>query len=127
MISDVLKRELIRAGQQCVRIATEGKRMGHCTVYKTASKEYVAAAKARDEVLANIRLADPTIRDPSSKSRSSEWVRHALPYKEAALQMEIDHFNLRTDIGTVGHELAKSSLNKRKKEMENERRLAVGV
>lgn len=124
-VNEALKRELIWVGQQCIRIATDGRGMSRISVYKTASAEYKEAAKARDETLAKIRLADPSIRAPSSKSRTSEWVHHALPYKEVALREEVVQFNLREDIDSIGYEFSKASLEKRKQQLEKERELTM--
>lgn len=68
MINDALKRKLIRAGNTCIKVATEGKGKSMGGLYKTSSKEYIKAAKHRDTILKEIQEKYHKIIRPSLKS-----------------------------------------------------------
>lgn len=55
MISNSLKRKLIKSGNTCVRIATNNRGKEKGEKYNTSSDAYLAASKERDKILAEIR------------------------------------------------------------------------
>ncbi len=66
MISDALKRKLINAGNECIRIATKGEGKVAEGIYHTSSNKYKQAARYRDEVLLEVQLKTPEIRAQTS-------------------------------------------------------------